>query len=219
MTIHEAEVSFSPISYLRTKKYPPRDWWLSGGIAATNCVAAYQPKGAASLEASYVNLCNPGTYDATHPEGNPAWDSTNGWKFNGSVALQSAPHALNMTAIIRFSGAGQGALFGLEDKWEVWARYGGLGVYYVSGSSQTISPIITSGVLALSKTTGFRNGVIDVATLTGNSATWLIGIGGRTRSDGVLSFKAPYNCQAFALYNDNLTESQIASLTTAMNAL
>ncbi len=39
-------------------------WWLAGGIPAENCIAAYQPKGAASYAASKVNLANPGTYDA-----------------------------------------------------------------------------------------------------------------------------------------------------------
>ena len=35
-------------------------WWdLNGTI--TSCIAAYQPKGAASYAASKVNLANPGT--------------------------------------------------------------------------------------------------------------------------------------------------------------
>ena len=37
-------------------------WWV---VAGKTCVAAYEPLGAASLAASYVNLANPGTYDAT----------------------------------------------------------------------------------------------------------------------------------------------------------
>jgi len=56
------------------------DWWT---VAGKTCVAAYQPKGAASLAASYINLANPGTNNAA-PGTAPDWDSTNGWKFNGS---------------------------------------------------------------------------------------------------------------------------------------
>ena len=84
MTIHEGEVSFSPISYLRTKKYPPRSWWLAGGIAAANCVAAYQPKGAASYAASKVNLANPGTYDLVKITNDPDFDAATGWTFDAS---------------------------------------------------------------------------------------------------------------------------------------
>ena len=35
-------------------------WYLSGGIAAANCIAAFTPKGAASLAASYDNNAAPG---------------------------------------------------------------------------------------------------------------------------------------------------------------
>jgi len=56
---------FSPTFQPRSVASGVEPWWLSGGIAAANCVAAYQPKGAASLEASYVNLANPGTYNLT----------------------------------------------------------------------------------------------------------------------------------------------------------
>ncbi len=38
-------------------------WWDNNG-AISGCVAAYQPKGAADLAASYVNLANSGTYNA-----------------------------------------------------------------------------------------------------------------------------------------------------------
>jgi hypothetical protein len=59
------------------------DWWLAGGIPATNCVAAYQAKGAESYAASLVNLANSGTYNlndkGTHA---PNWDGVNGWVFN-----------------------------------------------------------------------------------------------------------------------------------------
>jgi hypothetical protein len=62
-------------------------WYLSGGIVAANCIAAYQPKGAASLAASYVNLANPGTYNLTNGHATPVnWGATTGWKGNGTVA-------------------------------------------------------------------------------------------------------------------------------------
>lgn len=59
-------------------------WWTAGG--ATGCVAAYQPIGAASLAASYVNLANPGTYDLAVGGGAsaPAFDAATGWGFDGT---------------------------------------------------------------------------------------------------------------------------------------
>ena len=47
-------------------------WYLAGGISASACVAAYQPKGSTSLAASYTNLNSPGTYNAA-PGVAPTW--------------------------------------------------------------------------------------------------------------------------------------------------
>ena len=58
------------------------DWWLAGGIDPDDCIAAYQPKGAASYAASKVNLANPGTYDLTNGN-DPSWSADNGWTFDG----------------------------------------------------------------------------------------------------------------------------------------
>jgi len=57
-------------------------WWLAGGIDPDDCIAAYQPKGAASYAASKVNLANPGTYDLTNGN-DPSWSADNGWTFDG----------------------------------------------------------------------------------------------------------------------------------------
>ena len=54
------------------------DWWA---VAGKTCVAAYQPKGAADLAASYVNLANPGTYDAV-PDSSFSFDVSIGWIFD-----------------------------------------------------------------------------------------------------------------------------------------
>lgn len=58
----------------------PSSWWLATGIPANQFVAVYQPKGAASLEASYINLANPGTYDITPHTTAPALVAE-GWQF------------------------------------------------------------------------------------------------------------------------------------------
>ena len=63
-------------------------WWLSGGVSAANCVAAYQPIGATSLAASYTNLANPGTYTAA-PGVAPTFDAATG----ADVSAISVPSA------------------------------------------------------------------------------------------------------------------------------
>lgn len=70
----------SPIASPGTVVEP---WYLAGGVALANAVAVYQPIGAASLAASYVNLANPGTYDAA-PGVAPTWAGASGWVFNGT---------------------------------------------------------------------------------------------------------------------------------------
>lgn len=73
-------------------------WYLPTGVSAANVLAAYHPKGAASLAASYVNKANPGTYNLS-PGNAPildayGWDSTSGTPYlnigNGGYTLSGA---------------------------------------------------------------------------------------------------------------------------------
>ena len=75
-------------------------WYLAGGISAANCLAAYQPKGAASLAASYSNLANPGTYNAA-PGVAPTFDASTGWTFNGSTQMANLEQGIDVS-ITRF---------------------------------------------------------------------------------------------------------------------
>lgn len=71
-------------------KKPPYGWWLSGGINPANCVAAYQAKGAASYEASKINLANPGTYSLTVNSGkDPSWNTNTGWTSDATKYLKT----------------------------------------------------------------------------------------------------------------------------------
>lgn len=93
---------------------PAIPWWLSGGIAAASCLAAYTPKGALNLAASYDNNAAPanglpdGTYDAA-PGVAPTWDAVNGWTLAGAQylvsALQSDTKPTTIIARITHTGA------------------------------------------------------------------------------------------------------------------
>lgn len=88
-----------PTIYINPYIHAAADWWV---VPGKTCVAAYQPIGAASLAASYVNLANPGTYDAA-PGVAPTWASATGWTFNGSTQYLTTgitpPRGPNMVAI------------------------------------------------------------------------------------------------------------------------
>ena len=214
--------TFSPT--FQPKSQAGDKWWLSGGIAAANCIGAYQAKGAADLAASYVNLVNPGTYNITNAGNAPTWNAESGWNF--VAATQSklltgiAPGAASRSwsMIIRYSSASTaGVLMGHSKLGTFFfiqpLRTGGVG-YYNGTDGVTVSPQLAGGVLAIAGTKGYRNGTFD-GDLAGSAGNVLdIGIGWAIFADYITA-----NVQAVAIYNEVLTSTQVASLTTAMAAL
>lgn len=84
-------------------RYAP---WLSGGIPSEHCIAAWHGIGAASYEASKVNLANPGTYNLTTVSGkDPGWSVEGGWSNNGSdkFFMTGVVPGNNTTMIVRFA--------------------------------------------------------------------------------------------------------------------
>ena len=206
-------------------------WWLAGGIAAANCVAAYQAKGAASLAASYVNLTGNATYNAVAVE-TPEWDATNGWKrLSGTGILNSgvAPASSAWTIIIRFSNVSEGTpgyqyVMGeaQSGKRMIIGNYEGASrrSYYNTDLLKIEGGAITSGVSCIAGQTGYYNGSSD-GTIPGEwtgAATSTIyimacnGLGEQYANDNIY-------VQAAAIYNATLTSEQVSALTTAMNTL
>lgn len=156
-------------------------WYLAGG--APTPIAVYQPKGAASLAASYVNLVNPGTYDAA-PGVAPVLDAS-GWVFNGTSTTGNwldtgivMPNNQNRACLIRFSDALSGVRFLVDnysantDRFEIAST--GTSVEYGNGSYQQRAPNPTSGVLGFANTRCYRNGVdeggADIESYSGVNA-------------------------------------------------
>jgi hypothetical protein len=200
-------------------------WWLSGGIPAANCIAAYQPKGAASLAASYVNLANPGTYNAA-PGVAPTWDAVNGWTF-ASASLQYLKTGIvngsGWSMIVKFSGAasvtGQrmiGTTAGASANFYIAPFYINQ-VLYGAGGVVVSTPNVTSGILAVSGTACYRNGVADgTASAWSGTNTYEIYIG--CLNSGAAGNYFSGNIQAVAIYNTSIA-AYIVALNSAMAAL
>jgi len=206
------------------------NWWEAGG--ASGCVAAYQPKGAASLADSYTDLTGNGN-DAA-PGVAPAWDATNGWKFNGST------HYLD-TGIVVSSGTWSAlcqftSYTSSGDYHDLFGAYGGSGdnfailPYYDAGGSVRYlygvgaqrleaAPPLTAGNLGIvGGLGGFRNGISDGAIATGNPPSLSIYLAAEHKIGEVGNFAAVY-IQAWAIYNNALTAAQVAAVAAAMAAL
>ena len=214
----------------------PVSWWLSGSIAAANCLAAYTPKGAANLAASYDNNAAPGnglpdgTYDAA-PGIAPAWAAGTGWTFDGASTYLTTgvtpPNTNTWSFVVRCdaglnnSRSPYGQINGSMHF--ILANNGAGGVAYSNGDSVSVSKApaaLTDTVLACVGAKAFRNGIDEGVALGswGIGATMTIYIGAVHRVatitnywDGVIV--------ALAIYNTVITDAQALAVATAMAAL
>lgn len=205
----------------------PLQWWQLGGATA---IIAYQPKGAASYEASKTNLAQPGVQDAVKAGANdPTWTAATGWQITGSANYMrsNAPITVDadksQTLIIQFTNADISANFkgiagraSTVPRLQLYARYvtniayaNNVSIIY-SGSSPT-----AAGNLAVTGAWGYKNGSPDVAIVAGGTSATddvlYIGLSG-------VHFCAHYTV-AVAYYDVSLNDAQIALVAAAMAAL
>lgn len=201
--------------------------WYAGAIAA------YQPKGAASLAASYVNLANPGTYDAA-PGVAPMWDAATGWTGTATSYLIGPSLSARGTVLVRFSNApaiNYACLIGFSRvgafvaRSELFPR--GISVAtreYSNGSALlTKAAAITSGVMAVAGSRAYLNGIDEGIDLGANfigTGTAQYYILARLNASGITDlFFNSGNIQAVAIYDTTLSAAQVLSVSTAMAAL
>lgn len=206
-------------------------WWLAGDAPAP--LAAYQPLGAASQAASYINLANPGVYTVV-PTVDPAWSGTDGWIFSGSQYMDTtvviAPWTTK-SVLCRFSNAtvqGSGTLLGVMQTTSAIMLTPNIGV---NGGSHTARigraptyypPAMTEGVLGASAQNGYANGVLDGKVCNpytgGTTKSVYIGcLWSGTAPTGGTHFIG--HIQAVVMYDYELTEGQMAAVSAAMAAL
>lgn len=202
-----------------------KPWWLAGGIPRDACVAAYQPIGAASLAASYINLADPGTYTCSVNYTAPTLSSTNGWVFSGQGNLSTTIIWINSqkwSALMRFNGAANSSQY-MFGYWSGSAAIFGINPYtststsYYNGGTLTIATGgISEGVLGIAGNSAYRNGIRETGNIGSPSGTNTNPI---IIAGGYFDNKRVINIQAFVVYNSTLTADQVVSLTNAMNAL
>lgn len=203
---------------------PVVPWYLAGGVDAANCIAAYQPKGAANLAASYVNIASPGTYNCT-AVAEPAWDVATGWAgdnsdnhLNSGVAVASI-----VSAIIRYSNSLTNTRNDMTGIIDTTPNYYCMGnwaagfTYYKGGQNKYTTSVHAAGVACISAYKCYFDGTyLDAITAGGTlpqapNNTW------RFLHSGVDPFSG--YIQAAALYGAELTAPQVAAITIAMQAL
>lgn len=204
-------------------------WWLSGGIASANAIAAYQPIGAASLASSYINLANPGTYNAA-PGVAPTWDAVNGWKGDGvSTYLTTGivPTGAGWSMIVRFSGydgIDTESLLGRRNSLSntrLFISVRSSDNTYANGGTLVAGALTTSGTVAVAGQSGYRNGAVEAGSIGAWSGAigvydiWLLG----RNENNVLIQPTDSYIQALAIYNTTLTAPQVLAVNNAMMAL
>ena len=203
------------------------NWW----DLLPNVWAAYQPKGAASLAASYLDLSGNGNNAGVGVA--PTWDGTNGWIFNGSTQYLTTtftPAAdQSQTIIVQFtngtgaatrvivgslgSTGGGGPYFLLE------TNYGGSSCFYGNGAFVAVVPVLAAGNLGVAGNRGYRNGVAEGAAITAAAGTyWPVYIGA-ANGGGTACYFWPGNIQALALCDATESADDILAAVTAMAAL
>lgn len=223
------------------------DWWLAGGVNASDCLAAYQSIGADSYVASKVNLANPGTYDIADGASYPTWNAATGWTFDGiSTYLDTNITTEDIgrgTGTFIFSGTRlldkndsyyMGSI--VYDNAEDLNYLGILTIYLNSGiivseyNDTSTAPAtfvgIPSCIITMAGQDLYKNGVLaNTATASWvgnfNSKNILLGAASAyiTLENTYSYFYANCDIQASAFYNTILTSTQIAAITLAIQSL
>lgn len=197
------------------RSYTP--WWLSGGIAAANCIALYQSKGAASYAVSKVNLVNPGTYDLAEVGGALNWSAVGWVGISGRYFDTQITMGAGYTVIARVNDSANSyqhfisggdyptAKFGFCPR---WIDYGG-NILFTNYKNAGVSGV-GDHVIALAGTNGYVDGILKVTGATAPNSTARI----YTQVGGIAKLGI-----AVAFYNTTLTAAQVAAVSTAMAAL
>jgi hypothetical protein len=214
-------------------------WWTCNGLyTKTQCVGAWQAKGAASYAASLLDLTGNGN-NLVDPGGaaTPTWNAATGWTFDGianylrTVIVPSGNQTWSsLLQYTNFGGAGPRGLFSLYDvsagdvaflvqKDAAMETYNG-----GAGASGVNVPVLVAGNYGFCGKTVYRNGVAEpglINTDLGGITTKSPYIGAMHYWDGTTELAAsfaPVEIIAVSAYNLDAS-ANIAALAALMAAL
>lgn len=202
------------------------NWWEVDG---QTCVAAYQAIGAASLEASYVNLANPGTYNCTVPVTAPSFDPAVGWQFTANSEQYLSTNwprgtSSYITVAIRITGVSNNeTLFGaVHSSGARLVFVNSADRYYTNGSYSAVCRATGqygNGVHVISDVYAYYNGNLVASGWPQRTENIGVSYVGCANDNGTATSFATVNFQAIAIYSTALSEPDVAALTTRMAAL
>lgn len=221
----EKQLYIPDVQVLRPRKINAASTWWDNNGAISGCVAAYAPKGAASLASSYTNLTGNATYNAA-PGVAPTLNA-NGWVFNGTTQyLTTGVVPTNSWSMIAtyssatFSGgAAVAGMFRSSNGivLQFFANAGNQYRFYNAGVL-VAGTWLSTATIAVAGQTAYVNGSSVGSILAGSSQTVSIYIGA-LNNNGVSAAWVQATVNALAIYSTTLTAGEVATITTAMNAL
>ena len=215
------------------KKAVAGGWWLSGGISAANCLAAYQAYGASSQADSYKNLANPGTYDLTLGNGTLAWATDTGWVFDDdderldtgitipSASSSTVPYTVIIWLKVESSGGlnfGKAFSNGNDNGFSLIPFATQItpdGPEYKNGGVLKPGGALGTYIYTIAGNTGYLDGVSEGSIATGDVTAGELFIG--NRSDNKLGLDG--EIYVVSVYNTVLNQTQVQAVGTAINAL
>ncbi len=206
---------------------PQNRWWLASSMDENRVVAVYQPLGAATVAASYVNLNGADEFDAS-PVVAPVFATVTGWTFNNSEHLTTNITGTGLQSImVRWTWDGVsgtrasmiGYDSGIREHWmeaeqviaTIFQPRG-----YNSSSATSVSGEIDI-VSCMSRNSYYLNGVF-VANV-GALDTWNEGTITIANNIVAGSIKFTGDIAAIAIYSDQLSAGEVSEITTNLAAI
>jgi hypothetical protein len=205
-----------------------KPWWWWDPWGQDWCLwAVYQPRGAASLADSLIDLSGNGN-DAAIGKA-PSWDAVNGWGFDGNTTYLTTAFTPDIdqsqSVVVRYSGFTSNhdeVLFGGYIDWylNIRANSNGTEVSYGNGAEAAQAPGLAAGNLAVAGDQGYRNGAADGGTIApaGEGACAPIYIGANNNNGVADSFAEVY-IQALVIFDCTLPADEMAALVGWMDLL
>lgn len=203
-------------------------WYLSGGVLASDCIAAYQPYGSVTLAGSYVNVVNPGTHDLT--VGVAPELTANGWysQYGNRYLISDILPSATMTVIARVLNINNyypaGRICGASDAGGAWGISGvesGFILGYYNGTAagrygNVIGTTSFTGTTAMAGKRAFSDGVFrglagGVGTIP-NLPLWIM------RDNSATNNYIRNTLMLLSFYSVTLSDTQVSAISAAATA-